>query len=256
MNENKPRSVTLPGAVIIAAAMIAIAIIWIHKPTSSPASVSTTATVPQSQGTIAPLSSSDHVFGNPQAPVKLIEYSDPSCPYCKEFNPTMIQIMSQYGPTGQVAWVYRQFPLYKPDADGNILHPNAGHQAEAFECAAALGGNAVFWKYQNEWFSVFPEDGADRTAAVDNQQIATVAQDVGLDAVSFNECLSSGRFTATIDQDYTAGINAGVTGTPYTVVVTPSGSDIPRPGAETYADLKTIIDTLLSSVSATSTPSK
>ena len=105
----------------------------------------------------------------------------------------MEQIIGEYGPGGQVARVYRQYPLDKPDSNGKIFHPNAGRQAEALECAAAVGGNTVFWAYEKAWFEVFPQDGADETSAVDDAQIMAAAKSAKLDPILFNGCIASGR---------------------------------------------------------------
>lgn len=87
----------------------------------------------------------DHLNGSPEAPVTIIEYSDLDCPFCKQFHETMNRVMNEYGPAGQVAHVFRHFPLAS-------LHPNAAKQAEAAECAAELGGNLKFWEFLNRVF--------------------------------------------------------------------------------------------------------
>src|SRR6266704_3569276 len=116
MESNQPRSaITLPGAIIIAGAIVAIAIIWVKKPAATP---SVTSDQMASAGQLAevnmlPVTAADHILGNPNAPIKIVEYSDPSCPFCKMFNPVMEQVMTQYGPGGKVAWIYRSFPLDK-----------------------------------------------------------------------------------------------------------------------------------------------
>ncbi len=78
----------------------------------------------------------DHIRGNPDAPVTLVEYSDFECPFCKRFHPTVKRIVDEYG--GRVRWVYRHFPL-------DEIHPvKARREAAAAECAAELGGNDAF----------------------------------------------------------------------------------------------------------------
>lgn len=246
---------TLPAAIIIAGALIAGAIIWINKPPSSGPSTGRPSGDPQAASTGIPaVTASDHILGNPNAPIKLVEYSDLSCPYCKLFNPALEQVMEAYGPTGKVAWVYRHFPLFR-QVQGVIPHPNSLVQAEALECAAQLGGNAGFFRFEKIWFDAFPEDGAGRSAALDREAIRKTAEEAGLDAVSFNECLSSGRFKAKIEQAYDAGLKAGVTGTPLTIIITPSGNQIPLEGVQTFPMLKKVIDTLITTIpqSATST---
>jgi protein-disulfide isomerase len=246
-NNTRSSLVTIPGAIIVAGAIIAIAIVWTTKPAKAPSAQNSGAQTPQvGQVNLAPITATDHILGNPNAPIKIVEFSDPSCPYCQMFNPTMEQIMSDYGPGGQVAWVYRQFPLDKPDQNGNVLHPLSGTQAEGLECAASLGGNTAFWAYEKAWYSTFPQNGASETAAVNSQQMAQVAKSAGLDAVAFNDCVTSNQFKTKIDAEYTDGINAGVSGTPFNVIITPSGSDIPLAGSVSYATLKTTIDTLIS----------
>lgn len=243
MNPHKG-SLSLAGAIVIAGALIAAALIWINKPASEQASPSVPAT---SNAVVAPVTASDHILGNPNAPIKLIEYSDLSCPFCKAFNPTLERVMSDYGPSGQVAWIYRHFPLFKPVSD-IVPHPNSLDQALALECAAQLGGNTGFFAFEKRWFAGFPDDGAARSSIEDRAQINSVAKDIGLDMDSFKECLAGGAFKPTIEKAYKDGLAAGITGTPYTVVVTPSGNKIPLVGMQSYATLKTMIDTLITSL--------
>lgn len=251
--DNKPRTaITLPGAIIIAAALIAIAIIWVKHPVAAPAAtgqISQTAQTGQlADVNMAPVTAADHILGNPNAPIKIVEYSDPSCPYCKMFNPVMEQIMTQYGPGGKVAWVYRSFPLDKPGTtpNGGILHPNAGHEAQALECAASLGGNDKFWAFEKHLYETTPSVTQDTPNGLDQSTLPKLAKDVGLDPVSFNDCLSSGQFKEKVEAQYTDGLNVGVNGTPYSVIITPTGSKIPLVGAQTFATINSTVQTLLS----------
>jgi protein-disulfide isomerase len=244
MDTNQPHSsLTLPGAIIIAAALIAVAIIWVKKPASAPAVVTDEPAL--KEVTMAPVTSADHILGNPEAPIIIVEYSDPSCPYCKTFHPTMRKIIDEYGPSGKVAWVYRSFPLDKPDAQGRILHPNANFESQAQECAAALGGNDAFWKFTHRLYEVTQSD---KGITLDRSEIPKIAEYIGLDAVGFNSCLSSERFKDKVERSYLDGVNAGVSGTPYSIIITPSGSKIPMIGAQSYATFKTAIDALLGEV--------
>jgi len=240
----KPRSLlTIPAAIIIAAAIIAVTLIYILKPSSRAPAAAAQAVTPQVS--MAPVTAADHIFGNPNAEIKIVEYSDPSCPYCKMFNPTMYQVMANYGATGQVAWVYRHFPLDKPDQNGHVLHPNAGHEAQALECAASLGGNDKFWAFEKKLYETTPSVTPDSPNGLDQTQLPVIAKAVGLDTVSFNECLSSGQFKDKVEAQFVDGLNAGVTGTPYIIILTPSGSKIPLVGSQTYTTMKTAIDALI-----------
>jgi len=236
---------TMPAAIVITGAMIAIAIMWTHKPATVVAPDSAnTKTLPQVS--LRPVDAkTDHILGNPDAQIKIVEYSDTSCPYCKVFTPTMEKIMDTYGADGKVAWVYRHFTLDKPDADGNILHPNSGREAQAMECAGYLGGNEKFWAYLKRLYDVTPSVTPSTPQGLDQKQLPEIAKFVGLDPVAFNDCVASGRFKNKVDADYTDGINAGVTGTPSSFLITPSGNTIPITGAQPYSVFQTSIDTLL-----------
>ncbi|MFA6295194.1 MAG: thioredoxin domain-containing protein [Candidatus Paceibacterota bacterium] len=213
MNPESPRSSSLniPGAIIIAGAIVAIAIIWAKKPvTTVPVTDTTDNQVQETVINLAPVTASDHILGNPNSAIKIVEYSDPSCGYCKLFNPTMISIIEQYGPSGKVSWVYRSFPLDKPDANGNVLHPNAGNESQALECVASIGGNDKFWAYEK---SLYTQDTTG-TSGLNQKQLPIMAKEIGIDLTAFNKCLNNGQFKDKIDADSLSGINAGVSGTP------------------------------------------
>jgi protein-disulfide isomerase len=94
-----------------------------------------------------PVTDKDHIKGDINAPVKIVEYSDLECPFCKRFHSTLQEVVDSYD--GQVAWVFRQFPLAQ-------LHPKAVREAEAAECVASLGGNTAFWKFIDKINEVTP----------------------------------------------------------------------------------------------------
>jgi protein-disulfide isomerase len=77
----------------------------------------------------------DHIVGNPDAQIMIIEYSDLECPYCKKFGETMKEIIAES--SGNVAWVYRHW----------VVHSSALPKTIASECVAKIKGNDAFWKY-------------------------------------------------------------------------------------------------------------
>lgn len=86
----------------------------------------------------------DHVRGNVQAEIALIEYADYQCPFCTRVHPTLQAVMQQYG--DKIMWVHRQFPL--PPS----MHPDAQIFAEGSECIAEAGGNEAFWKFTDKMY--------------------------------------------------------------------------------------------------------
>ncbi|MFA6315092.1 MAG: thioredoxin domain-containing protein [Candidatus Paceibacterota bacterium] len=244
MEDNKPKSsISLPGAIIIAGAIIAVAIIWVKKPvTNVPIDDSANQ---KKEVNIKTITANDHILGNPNAPVKIIEYSDTACPYCKVFNGTMVKIMDKYGATGQVVWIYRHFPLDKPNSDGFVLHKNAGNEAHALECAASVGDNAKFWEYEKLLYERTPSVTQATPEGLDQNELAKIAVEIGLDAGDFGECMASGKHRARIDADYNDALKSGITGTPYSIIITPSDTKIPLVGAQSYEMISTAIEALI-----------
>lgn len=157
------------------------------------------------------VSSSDHIRGNPNAQVKVIEFSDTECPFCKQFHYTMNKIMEEYGKDGRVAWVYRHFPL-------DSIHTKARKEAYALECASEQGGDAKFWAYADKIFEITPSNDG-----LDLSELPKIAGVIGLDKVKFNECLNSGKFAKRVEENLQDGVAAGARGTPYSVVVASNG---------------------------------
>lgn len=153
------------------------------------------------------IDASDHIRGNPDAKVVFVEFSDTECPFCKRFHNTMVQLMSEYGKTGNVAWIYRHYPI--PE-----LHSKAPKEAEALECAGELGGNGKFWEYTDRIFAV-----TNSNDSLDPARLPQAATEVGLDVTKFNTCLASGKYAARVQADKDDGTAAGVDGTPHSVLV-------------------------------------
>ena len=63
-----------------------------------------------------------YVMGNPNAPVKLVEYASFSCPHCKHFAETGVDpLKSKYVATGKVSWEFRSFLIHSMDAPLTLL---------------------------------------------------------------------------------------------------------------------------------------
>ncbi len=235
---------SVPAAIIAAGVIIAIAIVYSNgggmlgtkQPAPSTGAVPTTQEPPagDEQGSaisFRPISDADHVLGNRNAPIKIIEYSDLECPFCKRFHPTLQQAVTEY--QGKVAWVYRHFPL-------DSLHPKARKEAEASECADELGGNEKFWAYIDRLYEVTPSNNG-----LDPVELPKIAEYVGLNKAAFEQCLASGKHASTVESDVQDAITAGGRGTPYSVVVSQSGKTFPVSGALPLAQVKAVIDQAL-----------
>ena len=199
--------ISIPTAIILAGIIIGGAVIYSSNRTNTAG----TANQPQQQQVaqqtgdldqMAAISASDHVRGNPDAPVKIVEYSDTACPFCKRFHSTMQEVMNEYGKDGKVAWVYRHFPL-------DQLHSKARKEAVALECANEQGGNDKFWSYADRLYEITPANNG-----LDPAELPKIAQYVGLDVTKFNTCLASGKFDQHIEADVQNATATGGNGTP------------------------------------------
>jgi protein-disulfide isomerase len=183
---------------------------------------------------VRPVSSErDHIYGDPDAIVSLIEYSDFECPYCKRFHLTAKKLVDDSG--GKVNWVYRHFPL-------SFHNPGAQKQAEASECASEQGGNTAFWTYTDEIYSRTKSNG--RGFPLD--KLVPLAEELGLDGVAFDECLKSKRYAARVTEDFEEGRTVGITGTPGNILINNETGEVRlKSGAVPYASLQAEIDQLL-----------
>lgn len=186
---------------------------------------------PAPLASVPPFSLTDHVRGNRNAPILLIEYSDFECPFCKSFQPTLQQAFKDYD--GKVAWVYRHFPLE--------FHANAQKEAEASECITELGGEEKFWQFADTIFERTKSNGTG--FALD--QLKPLAQELGVDGDQFQACLDSGKYEKLVKDDQAGGAAAGVDGTPGTFIVKANGTTKLVPGAIPLAQLKQQIDATL-----------
>lgn len=212
MHEQKS-NLMIPASIILAGFLVATGIYFSNKG-NTPAVKNNPANETATNINIKPVSSTDHILGDPNAPIVLVEFSDTECPYCKVFQTTMQTVMSTYGKAGQIAWVYRHFPLSKPDAQGNVLHRKSPKEAEATECVNELDGNTAFWKMLDTIYANTPgNDGLDLA------KLPEYAKSAGVDVTKFNTCLASGKYADAVEADFQDGVNAGAQGTPYNVLI-------------------------------------
>ncbi|HXK29813.1 MAG: hypothetical protein A3H27_18140 [Acidobacteria bacterium RIFCSPLOWO2_02_FULL_59_13] len=132
--------------------------------------------------------------GAAKAAVTLVEFSDFHCPFCKQSQATLKQLLEQYA--GKVKFVYRDFPI-------ESIHPGAQRASEAARCAHDQG---KFWEFHDLLFANSPQSAPD--------DLKRYARQVGLDLARFEGCLSSGIHKATVQNDLADGARLGITGTP------------------------------------------
>lgn len=228
----------VPLSIVAAGVIIAGAIVYVGlagkkvagtntSNTANTVTVDVSKMVPQKLN-FNPISDKDHLRGSKDAPIKIIEYSDFECPFCKRFTVTLDQLTSEY--EDSIAIVYRNFPI-------DSLHKRARNEAMAAECVASLGGNDAYWKYHDLIFSkTNSNDGLDPAL------LPQFATQVGVDEAAFTKCLSTNTFAERIQADEQDAVRAGAQGTPYSILIGPTGDTIPISGAQPAATISTLIE--------------
>jgi protein-disulfide isomerase len=129
-------------------------------------------------------------MGDPEAPVKIVLYSDFQCVYCMNYwDETEPLIIENYIETGQVYYEYRSF--------GDFLGPQSATAAEAAYCAGAQG---QFWRYHDILFLNWTGEGSGDFSFA---RLLGYAEAIGLDVKSFSDCLESDKFQYQIEEDLT-----------------------------------------------------
>jgi protein-disulfide isomerase len=222
------------SALIIAGAIVFVSFEKNNKQAPSPDLLADNK-VSENLDKLRPIKSDEHIKGDFNADIRIVEYSDFECPFCKRFHYTMQKIMDEYGKGGKVAWVYRHFPL-------EVLHPkNASKVAEASECVASLGGNEAFWKFTDKFFDLTPSN--DRTDL--NTVLPAAAKTAGIDYNKLKSCIDSGKFKTAVEADFKNATETGGRGTPWSILITKDGTKIPINGALPYEAVKQLIDAAL-----------
>jgi len=166
----------------------------------------------------------DHILGDPNSTISIIEYSDYECPFCARNHPTVKQLVTD---NDDVNLVYRHYPL--------SFHANAQATAEGSECVASLGGNDAFWKFTEAVF----DQGADKA------KLRGYAESAGVSGTKFDDCMNSGKFTQAVNDHFAEGSAAGVNGTPGNIIINnKTGKTRMVSGAQPAANFQAAIDAL------------
>lgn len=153
--------------------------------------------------------------GASQPEIVIVEFSDYKCGYCARFEAqTRAQILEEYG--DRVQLVYRHFPV----VGGQVA-------AQAAECAGLQGGYADFHT------ALFIDPSAHNTV---NDYIA-LAEEQGLDVDDFAVCMESNETLQAVVDDYNAGVEYGVSGTPTFFI-----NGVRLIGAQPFSSFQAVID--------------
>lgn len=142
-----------------------------------------------------PVSKRDHMLGDVNAPIIVVEYGDYQCPFCAAAYVQMKRLRAEV-PLTNMCYVFRNFPLRQ-------AHPNAEHAAEAAEIAGEFGN---FWEMHGLLF--------ENQDALDDQSLADYAESLAIDRHKFERELTSHIQAQRVQEDFISGVRSGVNGTP------------------------------------------
>ena len=142
----------------------------------------------------AALAAADHVLGDPDAHLTLLEYGDYECPACIQAEPLTQHLVEAFGK--QLCLVFRHFPLLD-------VHPHAEMAAEAAEAAAAQG---KFWAMHHLLFT--------QTHHLALPALTGYAQAIGLDMTRFNAEMADRIYTQRVQEHRRAGEQSILRATP------------------------------------------
>ncbi|NBD73979.1 thioredoxin domain-containing protein [Patescibacteria group bacterium] len=228
--QSRTNTLLIPLSIIVAGAMVAGTFFYTRSGESGQQAAAPQGEQPTQE--VRPVSEDDHIRGNPNADIVIIEYSDFDCPFCAQFHETMKTIVDEYGREGQVAWVYRHFPIEE-------LHPNATRIAMGSECVAELAGADAFWTFTDAVYA-----SKEGNEPFDLTLMSDFAEEAGAGRDAFNECMGSGRTRALVEADFEEAVAIGARGTPHNIIIA-AGQQAAVPGAQPLDSMRRIIDTIL-----------
>lgn len=136
----------------------------------------------------------DHIEGNIEAPITLVEYGDYQCPHCGRAYPIVKRIQEEMGDT--MRFVFRDFPLEK-------AHPQALAAAVASEAAGKQG---KFWEMHDMLF--------ENQKRLHHSGLVEYATALGLDIARFEQDLNDAAIAERVKDEFYSGMRSGVNATP------------------------------------------
>jgi protein-disulfide isomerase len=172
------------------------------------------------QTTIKP---SEHILGNTNSKVTLVEYADYQCPGCAAYYPIVKAVQTKYNDT--IVFQFRNYPLTQ-------IHLNSLAAALAAESAGMQG---KYWEMHDIIY-----ENQEAWAPLKNAQPAmqAYAAKLNLDMTKFNKDFQDPATKAIIGADTVAAEKLNIKGTPTFIL---NGKKIEMPPT-TVEDFSAIID--------------
>jgi protein-disulfide isomerase len=162
-------------------------------------------------------------YGNTNAEITVVEFSDLECPFCARLHPTLKELVDTSA--GSIRWEYRHLPLSS--------HLGAFPAAVASECVGRQLGSEGFFSFLD---AVFTRLGNYEPAKFRAEAIA-----LGVHGETFDTCLVDTVISDLVTEDAAAASQVGARGTPFSVIVDSSGVTQSLSGALPLAQWQSVI---------------
>jgi protein-disulfide isomerase len=227
------KELATPISIVIAGAFIALAVFFASGGTQGITDNSNEGSDFGNNGSnsaslIRAVSDDDHILGNPDAKVTIVEFSDYECPFCAQAHTIFEQVVEESN--GEVNWAYRHFPL-------SSIHANAVNAAIASECVAQIGGNDAFWEFSKKLLQ--------NQRGLGLEFYVQEAGALGVDESALLSCVNDSSVAEEVNADFDEAVAAGGRGTPFSVIISANGEFLPFSGALPYDKLKPLIEQAL-----------
>ena len=209
----RARNRVLVIALVVVGALLIVGVLIIPSINNARAGASATQTAQNSTPipvlTIVPRTINATVdgvhLGDPNAPVKVDVYEDFRCSACLYYTTNYEPaIITDYVETGKVYYTFHSFIVI----DGNDGSDASLRSANAAMCAAEQG---KFWEYHD---TLYTNQTSESASLFTNDRLTTMAQNLGLNMTSFNQCFSAKKYNSDIQNDVAKGMNLSINGTP------------------------------------------
>jgi protein-disulfide isomerase len=162
--------------------------------------------------------------------VVLVEYSDTECPFCKSFHSNIESVIREAN--GTYAWVYRHFPL--------SFHPKAQKQAEAIECVREIKNDEMAFRYMDLMYAITPSNNK-----LPDETLLEIADALKISKSKLKSCLESSKYATRVQEQIAEGVQAGVEGTPYTIVKKRVNGELQQSGVINGAQPPEVIQAII-----------
>jgi len=209
--EVRRRLITI-GSITIGAALVVFAVVWPQiKSVGEIIPVTPLTDLPNPNG----LS-----LGEADAPVTIDVFEDFQCPSCQYYTESIQPLIIQnLAAPGKVRYVFHQYPFI----DGAGAR-NGGESDQAANASMCANEQGRFWDMQA---ILYVNWNGENQGNLSNRRLQAMAESIGLDMGSFNDCFRVNKYESDIQADFDLGNEMGVSGTPSVFV---DGNKVGEPG--------------------------